>query len=130
LRALAKAEEGQGHVFETLEHLPTQLFPVRSQLVLVSPLLAEDAEMLIKLRARGYRMMVVSPDPVSFEQQGLETDAAVLQAVRIARVERRLTLTKLSQAGIQTVDWSVDTPFHSVVRVALGRLPYQPGGPV
>ena len=126
-RSLAKAEQGSGKVFEKLHHLPTQLFPVRSQLVLVSPLLPQDPEMLIRLRARGYRLMVISPDPISFEQRSLKSTQTTDLAARLARVERTLILDKLRQAEIQVVDWPVETPFHHIANIALSRLPYQRG---
>jgi uncharacterized protein (DUF58 family) len=133
VRAMARAKQGEGRVFERLEHLPTRLFPVRSQLVLISPLLAEDAEMLIKLRARGYRLLIISPDPVTFEGQGLAdnkttaSDDVTALATRMARVERALLLTKLRQAEIQVIDWPVEIPFHQVAHTALSRLPFQRG---
>lgn len=127
IRALARAEQGEGNVFESLEHLPTRLFPVRSQLVLISPLLSPDLEMLTKLRARGYRILVISPNPVAFEQQGLKDTPAVELAAHIARVERTLLLAHLRQAGIRVADWQVDTPFHQVAHAALSRFPMQRG---
>ncbi len=125
IRALAQAQQGDGKVFERLEHLPTRLFPVRSQLVLISPLLSEDSDMLIKLRARGYRLLVISPDPVAFERKGLAQSAAINLASQIARVERKMLLTRLREAEIQVVDWPVDTPFYQIARAALSRLPFR-----
>ncbi len=122
LHALARAEQGGGHVFEKLEHLPTRLFPARSQLVLVSPLLLTDAEMLVKLRARGYRLLVVSPNPVAFEAGGLAESPAVRLASRLAHLERNLLLAQLRQADIQLVDWAVDTPFEEAAQAALSRM--------
>ncbi len=127
IRALARAEQGYGRVFESLEHLPTRLFPVRSQLVLISPLISEDSAMLIRLRARGYRLMIISPDPVAFERQGYEDGDTVTVATHIALIERKLLLSKLRQAEIQVVDWPVDIPFHQIAHVALSRLPFQRG---
>jgi uncharacterized protein (DUF58 family) len=88
LRALARARPGEGHVFEKLAHLPARLFPARSQLVFVSPLLAHDADELVKLRARGYRLLVISPDPIAFEQQRLVPSQETALATRLARLER------------------------------------------
>ena len=120
-QALARAEQGGGSVFEKLEHLPTQLFPVRSQLVLVSPLLPDDAKMLIKLRARGYRLMIISPDPVTLEQQGLADSPAAHLALRLARLERDFLLRQLRQARIQVVDWPVSTPFYHIAYQAFSQ---------
>jgi uncharacterized protein (DUF58 family) len=121
LRALANAELGSGQVFEKLEHLPARLFPARSQLVLISPLLSQDAEELTKLRANGYQLLVVSPDPITFEQKGLKKEREVMLAARIARLERALLLDKLRQAGIRVMEWQVDTPFQQAAHAALSR---------
>ncbi|MBN1992238.1 MAG: DUF58 domain-containing protein [Anaerolineae bacterium] len=122
LRALACAELGSGQVFEKLEYLPTRLFPARSQLVFVSPLLPQDADELIKLRAHGYQLLVVSPDPITFEQQGLNKEPEVALAARFARLERELLLNMLRQANIRVMDWQVDIPFQQAAHVALSRL--------
>jgi uncharacterized protein (DUF58 family) len=123
LRALARAEQGDGRIFENFEYLPTRLFPPRSQLVLISPLLRPDPEMLIKLRARGYQLLVISPDPISFEEQKFGIGHAARLATQIARLERNLILRQLSHAGIQVINWPVETPFHQIAHGALSRLP-------
>lgn len=128
MRTLARAQQGDGSVFEKLEHLPTQLFPMRSQLVFVSPLLPQDVEVLILLRARGYRLLVISPDPVAFETTSLPASDSNALALRLARLERALTLRQLRQAGARVVDWPADTPFYQVAHTALGIAPEQPVG--
>ena len=128
LRALARARQGEGSVFEKLEHLPTQLFPVRSQLVFVSPLLPQDAGVLITLRARGYRLLVISPDPVAFEAYKLPQSKSAKLALRMGQLERQLTVDQLRQAGVQVVDWPVATPFYQMATTALHSLPRQPVG--
>jgi uncharacterized protein (DUF58 family) len=79
---------------------------------------------LVRLRARGYQLLVISPDPVAFEARLLESYPSVNLAARIARLERVLLLRKLRQAGIQIVDWRVDQPFDQVVHASLGRTPH------
>jgi uncharacterized protein (DUF58 family) len=123
LRALAQAEIGDSLVFDKLDYLPTGFFPVQSQLVLISPLFRADLPMLSRLRARGYQLLVIRPDPVAFETGALEPDAAVMWAARILRVERALVRRRLQQAGIQVVDWRVDEPFDQAVHASLGRVP-------
>jgi uncharacterized protein (DUF58 family) len=129
IRALARARQGDGRIFESLEHLPARLFPVRSQLVFISPLLSDDLETLIRLRARGYRLLVISPDPVAFERKGLPDSEVVGIATQIAYAERQSLLRSLKQADIQVVDWDVATPFHQVAHIALSRaaMPLQRG---
>ena len=122
LRALARAQLGDSLVFDQLDNLPTRLFPARSQLVLVSPLSWDDVGSLHRLRARGYHLLVVSPDPVTFESSKLEGDGALSLAIRVARLERLLLFRKLSQAGIQVMDWDVTVPFDQAIRNFAARL--------
>jgi uncharacterized protein (DUF58 family) len=124
LQSLARTVTGDSRIFDTLDYLPTRYFPAQSQLVVISPLSNSDLSMLTRLRARGYQILVVRPDPVSFELKGLEPDASVELAARIVRVERLLLLRKLQQAGIQVVDWQVDKPFDHVIHASVGRLPH------
>jgi uncharacterized protein (DUF58 family) len=124
LRALARAQQGESQVFEGFEHLPARLFPSRSQLILISPLVEEDTEALFLLRARGYPLLLISPDPIAFEEKLLRRDRHVQLATRIARIERALLLRKLRQAGIHIVDWNVEVPFHQIVQAALSRSPW------
>lgn len=139
LRALARAQQGDSQVFEKLDYLPTRFFPAKSQIVLVSPVAKEDLPALVRLRALGYQLMVIRPDPVSFELRGLArqtsegrrarversegpSDPAFELAARILRVERLLVRRWLRQAGIQVVDWQVHLPFDQAVHASLGRM--------
>jgi uncharacterized protein (DUF58 family) len=138
LRALALAEMGDSQAFADLDSIPTRLFPAHAQVVLISPLLpgsfpllterTDDVEALIRLRARGYQVMVISPDPVAFEESFIR--AVPLQevslpdvglAARVARIERSLMLQRLQPAGIQVINWDVSKPFGQTVHSHLGR---------
>jgi len=123
LQALAHAQTGGSPVFSGLEHVPVRFFPAHSQVVLVSPLHEDDLETLIQLRARGYQIMVISPDPVTFELSYLPDVASVKLASRVVRMERNLLLRKLQRAGIQILDWNVSQPFDQVVKYRLGPPP-------
>jgi uncharacterized repeat protein (TIGR01451 family) len=123
LHALAGARSGGSDIFANLGHLPTRLFPINSQIVVVSPLAADDLGTLVHLRARGYQVMVISPNPVLFEMAHLPSMVEVQQAARILRLERDLLLKHLRRAGIQTLDWDVSQPFDQVVRHSLSRTP-------
>lgn len=124
LQALARAQTGESDIFETLDYLPTRLFPAHSQIVLVSPLCKEDLGTLVRLRAHGYELLVIAPDPITFERAGLLADGKhVATATRLARLERTLLLNRLRQAGVQIVDWAVDKPLDQAVLVSLGRSP-------
>jgi uncharacterized protein (DUF58 family) len=125
LRALGRASTGHNEALRHLDRLPTRAFPAQSQVVFVSPLSRDDAPVLTRMRARGYAVMVVSPDPVSFEAQWLKSASGGLDpafqhtAVRMLEVERRLILRQLRQVGVQVVNWDVSQPFDQVIRQQL-----------
>ncbi len=123
LEALTRVKPGDSVVFDQLDLLPTRYFPAKSQIVLVSPLSSDDTSMLVRLRAQGYQVLVISPDPVSFELKALGAQADVALAARIARLERTLQLRYLRRAGVQVVDWRVDQPFDQVIHATLARTP-------
>ena len=110
MAALAGAELGDHAVFKEFQYLPTRLFPSESQVIVVSPLRGEDVYPLRGLRALGYRVLIVSPDPIAFEKRLLPQGRLRETAERIARMERDATLAKLRRSGVQVVDWDVDGP--------------------
>lgn len=124
LHALANAKPGESQVFSDLEHIPTRLFPPESQIVFVSPLVEEDLNPLIQLRAQRYTVLVISPNPVKFELSYLPaSDPSVGLAGRIMHMERLLLLQRLQRANIHVLDWDVKEPFDLLVKRRLGRSP-------
>ena len=123
LHSLAHAKPGGSEVFSDFAHLPTQLFPPESQIVLVSPLLEDDLMPLIQLRAQGYQVLAVCPDPVKFEISYLKKDRNMELAARVIQLERALLLQKVQRTGIQVLDWDVNEPFDLVVKRKLSRPP-------
>jgi len=124
LHALANARTGDSQVFSDLEHIPTRLFPPESQIIFISPLNEEDLKPLIQLRAQGYDVLVVSPNPVKFELSYLPaSNSNVDLAGRVIRMERLLLLQRLQRASIYVLDWDVNEPFDSLVKRRLGRSP-------
>ena len=124
LLALSGAAPGASQIFDGLQYLPTRIFPTESQIVLVSPLVEDDYSTLIQLRARGYQVMVVVPDPVSFEQANLIKQGAkyarsdVELASRLVRMERDLMLRRMQRAGLHLIEWDVAQPFDQAMRRA------------
>lgn len=119
LRALARARPGASQVFAELTYLPTRLFPAQSQIVLITPLRDGDVPFLHRLRAIGYELLVVAPNPVAFERRHLPATAAAALAVDLAQRERRLLLRQLAQAGIGLLDWDVAQPFDDAAAAQL-----------
>jgi uncharacterized protein (DUF58 family) len=121
MRALARAEQGDLVAFETLDNLPTRQFPSRSQLVMISPLQSTDIQTVIRLRAHGYELLVISPDPSSAERKSLAPEPDAEMALRLVRLERSFLLRRIRALGVRVVDWQVDMPFQQVAEQALGR---------
>lgn len=123
LHALANARPGDSQVFSDLEHIPSRLFPPKSQILLVSPLSEDDLKPLVQLRAQGYEVMVVSPNPVWFELSYLPANEMIQLAGRVVQMERSLLLQKMGRAGIHVLDWDVSEPFDLFVKRRLSRSP-------
>ncbi|MBT3321446.1 MAG: DUF58 domain-containing protein [Anaerolineae bacterium] len=123
MQSLARAEIGDSSVFTDLMRIPSQLFPINSQLVLISPLKNDDYGTLVHLRARGYQVMVISPNPVSYERANLPDNANTRLASRIISMERRMFMLKLQRAGVQALDWDIREPLDKLVKAHLGRPP-------
>ena len=121
---MARAQTGESQVFDRLDFLPTRFFPPQSQIVLISSLARDDLAMLVRLRARGFQLLVVRPDPIAFEESALELQPAMQLAARFARAERVLLCRKLQQVGIQVVDWEVSKPFDRVIHASLKQAPH------
>jgi uncharacterized protein (DUF58 family) len=119
LQSLSRARLGQSQAFAELRGLPTQLFPAKSQIIFISPLLSADAPVLQRLRALGYQILVVSPNPLAFAAAQLGERPEVAFAARLAQVERRLLLRQLQQAGVFVLDWDTTEPFDQVAAAQL-----------
>jgi len=118
-QALARVRVYDRIVDKELANIPTRLFPARSQLVLISSLLMDDLPTLISLRANGYKLLVISPDPVEFESKLLGDSQSVQQATRIAGLEREFLLQMLRRSGARVLNWRVEQPFYQAASYAL-----------
>ncbi len=143
LTALSAAEIGSTYISEQLDYLPTRLFPAKSQLILVSPLVREDIAVLQRLRSYGYSLFVVSPDPVDFEIAGTksidygdpaaggerlpapnETKSRRITrlAEKLAVIERKLIIRELEPASIFVLDWKSGRTFPEAVASQRGKI--------
>jgi uncharacterized protein (DUF58 family) len=102
---------------EIPEPLVAHFFRPGSQVVAISPLTRWDVMALLRLHARRYNVLVVSPDPASFEFDHLAPGAPRELALRIARLERQQLIRPLRRAGILTLDWDVAQPLDQAVSV-------------
>lgn len=121
LRSLASAKLEDSQLFRRLDHLPVRLFPSRCLLIMISPLLGEDLISLLALRAKGYQLTVIIPDPLSAEIRVMSEQPHMDEACRLATLERRHLLTQLARGGVQICEWDVERPLPDVIQSAFGR---------
>ncbi len=96
--------------------------------MLVSSLISEDYDTLTSLRMRGYHLLVVSPDPVSFEAAGIAETPDNLLAARVVRLQRAVLLRRLRGAGIHVVNWDTSQPFEKIAKSELEQRLVLPRG--
>jgi uncharacterized protein (DUF58 family) len=107
----------------SLDLIPLETFPTHALLVIISPISSDDRSFFLRLRAAGYQVLLISPDPVSFAYPVLaqvQDDISRL-AIRATRLERRLRLNNIASLGIPAIDWQVERPLFPMVRNALIR---------
>jgi uncharacterized protein (DUF58 family) len=122
LRILARAKPDESQVFGSIENLPIRFFHPRTQILVVTTLPKGDHEHIISLRALGYSVLLVSPDPVTFVSASTPNPSVERsQATRLARIERALMLNRMRQAQIQVLDWNVLIPFERAVHKSLSK---------
>ena len=120
LRALARAGAGHNFALESLAHIPTRFFPAGSQIILISPLSPEDPPLVASLVMRGYGVLLISPNPLIYEQMSrAEARLPDDLAWRLATAERRSHFQRMQRAGVQVIDWDVSQPLASRLQVAL-----------
>jgi len=115
LRALSEVNPGHSMVFAYLENLPTQIFPPKSQIILISTLLNDDTSVLLQLRARGYSLLVIRPNPLLYEKSTLIETKSQNMAEKILSLERVLQHKKLNQGGIRVLDWDLTIPIDQIL---------------
>ena len=126
LDQLAASFAADREVFEDLTNMPTRLFPPRSQLVFVSPLVdEEDVEVIAQLIDRGYSLLLVSPHATAWETEHVESAEAAGTARRIAAMKRSLYLDTLARAGARVVSWDVAEPLAYAIERDLGVSVYR-----
>jgi uncharacterized protein (DUF58 family) len=122
MRALSYAKTGDSMVFDSFDYLPTRLFPAKSQIVIISPLCGDDPKVLSRIKAHGYNILVVSPDPVTFEQSYIASSEALALGVRLARAQRVLWIRYLQRVGIPVIDWHTDQSLDNAIQSTSRRL--------
>jgi len=104
-----------------LDSLPIRVFPSRALLILVSPLSSDDWMVFLRLRAAGYQVLLIVPDPIEFSYQTLPFDETTHLAVRAARIERQIKINKIKRLDIPVINWNVNQSLFPLLRHVLTR---------
>lgn len=119
LTTLARVVPADDVSFNSLQFVPTHMFSSHSLIVVISPLARDDGQLFPRLRAFGYQVLLISPDPIDFARRTLPADTITRLATRLTRVERQLEIYKITRLWIPVIDWQVDRPLAPLVRHAL-----------
>ena len=115
LDRLAGARLEEHGAFGELGRIPLNLFRRGTQLALISPLIPEDADDLIRLRARGYRVLVFRPDPISWEERMLPHSPYLERAARIARMEYACAKERLERNAVFVAEWDAESELTTAI---------------
>jgi uncharacterized protein (DUF58 family) len=120
--AAAAARLGDHAVFERFDNLPIGLFPPRSSILVVSPLLGVDLSPIGSLAALGYSVTVLRL-PASREAgtAGPGGGAAASTARRILDLEASILSSRLSRRGVEVLDWDGLPPLSTALGRRAGR---------
>jgi uncharacterized protein (DUF58 family) len=125
---IALVEQRSYISFAQLQYLPFRLFPARTQIIMVSAYNRNDFGGYKQLRAYGYPILLLSPDPFQKAPQMNHNTSDVL-AYRTAKLDRLLQLQKLSKLGVTVINWSDDQPLNQVLQRELRQLKQNRRGP-
>jgi uncharacterized protein (DUF58 family) len=119
LRSLSTVETGDNFSINRLDYLPLRVFSSHALLVVISPLVNDDTPFFYRLRASGYQVLAISPDPFDFAAALFAKDRPSQMALRATRLKRRLRLRDIAQLQIKVIDWPVKQPLYPLVRGAI-----------
>jgi uncharacterized protein (DUF58 family) len=125
LRNLARARLGANLPLGYLEYFPVRLFPSRSQIVMISAVDSRDLETYARLRAFGYDVLLISPDPVDYAARMLPVTEINALAIRAARVERAIQLKRLLKMGVEVIDWQVTKSLDATIQDSARHMIYR-----
>jgi hypothetical protein len=83
--------------------------------LIVSTASPRDLSTYSRLRAAGYEVLLISPDPFEVAGRLVSASSSEMAGIRAARIERRLVLLSLSKLGVHVVDWQIDRPLDAAL---------------
>jgi uncharacterized protein (DUF58 family) len=125
LRTLARVTPDEDGSLGSLQFVPIQMFSSHSLIMILSPLMSGDWRLFRRLRAYGYQVLLISPDPLDYVQHLLPADPAGRLATRLTRLERQIEINQINQLWIPVIDWQISQPLAPLVRNALKHMHIQ-----
>lgn len=119
MNCLANVDVSPEGSVSAFNYLPIRMFPSHSLIIVISPLTSTDKSLFLRLRAMGYQVMLISPDPLDLALPALEMIGDDQLAARAARVERHLLLREIAQLRVSVINWPIRDALYPLVRHAL-----------
>ena len=121
LRVLAQTAISSNTGLDSLQYLPVHIFSSHSLVLILSPLTLNDWRLFPRLRAYGYQVLLISPDPFDYLRDVHPPDSTTRLANRLVHAERQLEIQKIRQLWIPVINWQVGQPLSPLVRYALSQ---------
>ena len=116
MEALSRINKGGKWDFDELYWIITRLFPPNSFVILISTLQSpEIPETIMKIRGRGFDVLIVSPSPFAVEKGIERTDGEGDLALRVLAVERENVMDMLSEK-VMVLDWDPAQPLGELLK--------------
>lgn len=112
---LARATVTKCIPLEYMHYFSSRLFPSKSLIFLISPVVNQDLPAYKRLRSAGYQVILLSPNPVEYAAQNKPASQITSLAYRASKIERAVHLNQLLSMGIKVVDWPVDRSLNNVI---------------
>ncbi len=116
MEALSMIKKGGKWDFEELYWIITRLFPSNSFVVLISTLQSPQIpETIMKIRARGYDVLIISPSPMALEKGLARLDREGKISLRILSMERENVMEMLREK-VTVLEWDPTHPLGELLR--------------
>ncbi len=116
MEALSMIKKGGKWEFDELFWIVTRLFPSNSFIVLISTLQSPQIpETVMKIRSRGYDVMIISPSPVAIEKRLARLDREGELALSILSIERNNVMDMLREK-VTVLEWDPAQPLAELLK--------------
>lgn len=112
---LSECESGEVSLLDLMKFLPYRFFSSRTTIVLVSPLIQNDHSLITRLRAEGYKVLLICPNPYpSLISHSSQQETTL--SLRAVRIEREIMLWKIRRIGVKVIDWPIEKPLDNLLK--------------